>query len=65
MTDPIAELTARVEHLEAVAAILALSADYCRGAGYRELPLFLVSSADEALDSDAERRSQTIAPTGR
>jgi ketosteroid isomerase-like protein len=49
MTDPIAALTARVEHLEAVAAVLALSADYCRGADQRDLPLFLSVWADDAF----------------
>ena len=49
MTDPIAALIARVEHLEAVAAILALSADYCRGADQRDLPLFLSVWADDAF----------------
>lgn len=57
MTDPIADLIARVEHLEAIAAICALSADYCRGADQRDLPLFLSVWADDAVWQVSEERS--------
>lgn len=49
MTDPLTALSARVERLEAVTAISALSADYCRGADQRDLRLFLSVWADDAV----------------
>lgn len=62
MTDSaLAALTARVEQLEAVAAIAALSGDYCRGADQRDLALFMSVWADDAV----WQVSDELAFTGR